>query len=330
MAFKTRMTELLGIQYPIMQGGLQNLATPELAAAVSNAGGLGTVNAASYRTAEAFRTAIRRTRELTKRPFCVNISMLPYVSVGELTESYLHTAVEEGVTVVETSGRSPEPYVPMLQSAGVILIHKAPTVKHAVKAWRVGADIVSIIGVEGAGHPGADEVPTSLLTNLASRAVDIPVLAGGGVADGRGLAACLALGAEGVVMGTRFVATKECILHDAFQQWMVEAHENDTVLILRSIKNLMRAMRNRAAEEALSLERGGAGLAELLPVVSGARGLRAQLSGDLDGGIFSVGQAVGLIHDIPTVDEAIKRIIAEAAERLQTLRNCQQYSSQEG
>ncbi|NCB62727.1 MAG: nitronate monooxygenase [Clostridia bacterium] len=316
MTFHSRVTDLLGIQYPIMQGGLQNLATPELAAAVSNAGGLGTINAASYTTIGAFQEAIRRTKTLTQNPICANISMLPYVSVGEQTLEYFCTAIEEGVRIVETSGRSPEPYIPMLKEAGVRIIHKVPSVKHAQTAWRVGADIISIVGVEGAGHPGEDEVSTLLLANLTAQAVNIPVIAGGGIADGRGLVAAFALGSEGVVMGTRFVATKECVLHDAFKRWIVAASERDTVLIQGGTHNLMRAMRNATAVKTQELERRGASIEELYPLISGKRGFQAQLSGDLDGGIFSIGQAVGLIHDIPTVKDTIEQIIQEAETSL--------------
>lgn len=313
------MTEQLGIDLPIMQSGMQNLATPELAAAVSNSGGLGTINGATYAETNDFRRAIRTLKSLTDRPFCVNISMLPFVSAGDRTEEYVRTAVEEGVTIIETAGRNPEPYVPMLKENGVLLIHKAPTVKHAKKAQDVGADMVSIMGIEGAGHPGMNEVSTSVLVSRAIRELDIPVLAGGGIADGKGVAAALALGAEGVFLGTRFAATRECIIHDQFKTWITEASEADTVLIQRTIKNMVRVMNNAAAREVQQLEAKGATLEELFPVISGKRGFKAQMEGDLDGGLFSVGQAVGLISDVPSIEELMKRLAQEMVETIRQL-----------
>lgn len=318
---RTRMTELLGIEVPVMQGGMQNLATPELAAAVSNAGGLGTINAASYKEPEAFRTAIRRLKELTDKPFCVNISMLPFVSVGEQTEAYFEVAAGEGVPVVETSGRNPEPYVPLLKAHGMKLIHKAPTVKHAKKAQKVGADLVSVVGVEGAGHPSMDEVSSLVLARKAARELTIPVLACGGFADGFGLAAALALGAEGVVLGTRFAACTECMLHPNYKAWMVEAQENSTVLIQRSIRNMVRTMNNQTARRVQEMEAQGAALEQLLPVISGQKGFQAQLAGDLDGGLFSIGQSVGLIDAIRPAGEIVRRMEAEAIQAIDLLRN---------
>lgn len=316
---RTRMTELLGIQVPVMQGGMQNLAVPELAAAVSNAGGLGTINAASYANLDDFRQAIRRVKELTDKPFCVNISMLPFVSAGDRTEDSFKVAIEEEVPVVETSGRNPEPYVPLLKAHGVKLIHKAPTVKHAKKAQQIGADLVSVVGVEGAGHPSMDEVSSLVLAEKAARELDIPVLACGGFADGRGLAAALALGVEGIVMGTRFAASSECILHERYKEWMVQARENNTVLIQRSIRNMVRTMDNAAARQVQEMEAQGATLEQLMPVISGKRGFAAQQAGDLDGGLFSIGQSVGLISEILPAGEIIRRTNEEAVKTLTNL-----------
>lgn len=316
---KTRMTELLGIEIPVMQSGMQNLAVPELAAAVSNAGGLGTINAATYPDIQSFRAAICLLKELTDKPFCVNVSMLPFVSVGELTMDYMKTLIEEGVTIVETAGRNPKPYVSMLKAAGIRLIHKVPTVKHALKAQSVGADMVSIVGLEGAGHPGADEVTTMILADKASKILDIPVLAGGGIADGRGLAAALALGAEGVFMGTRFAACEECIIHPNYKDWMIRGQEQDTVLIQRSINNMVRVMNNEAARKTAQMEVAGASLEELLPVISGKKGKDAQMSGDLQGGLFSVGEAVGLIDEILPAGELVTMIAAEAIRQMEKL-----------
>lgn len=316
---QTRMTEILGIEAPVMQGGMQNLATPELAAAVSNAGGLGTINAVTYPDIDTFRQAVRRLKELTAKPFCVNISMLPFVSAGELTAEYFAAAAEEGVPVIETAGRNPEPYVPLLKEHGMKLIHKVPTVKHALKAQAVGADLVSIVGIEGAGHPGADEVSTLVLVNKAAHVLDIPVLAGGGIADGYGLAAALALGAEGVFLGTRFAASEECLLHQNYKDWMVQAQERDTMLIQRSIKNMVRTMNNAVARETLEMELVGATLEQLMPLISGRRGKEAQIAGDLDGGLFSVGQSVGLVHEILPAGKIVHNIVDQAMETINRL-----------
>lgn len=310
--FNTKVTELLGIKYPIMQGGLQHIGTPELASAVSNAGGLGTINATIYPTPEDLQEAIRKVKSLTDKPFCVNISMLPHVSVGEMTLDYFKVVIEEGVTVVETAGRSPEEYVPLLKSNGIKLIHKVPSARLAKKAAETGVDIVTIVGLECAGHPGMDEVTTMILGNKVSRLVDIPVLVGGGIVDGRGLVAALALGAEGIVMGTRFVATDECVIHPNFKKWIVDAQENDTMLIQRSIRNMMRAMKNETALKVMGMESSGCTLADLLPVISGKKGRKCQLEGNLNEGVFAIGQAIGLIDEIKPVQKVIDNIIDEA------------------
>jgi len=309
---KTKVTELLGIKYPIMQGGLQHLGTPELASAVSNAGGLGTINATIYPTIAEFTDAIRRLKAMTNKPFCVNVSMLPTLSPGELTPEYFKVIVQEGVPVVETAGRDPKEYVPMLKAAGIKLIHKVAAVKYAHKAEDAGADIVTIVGLECAGHPGMDDITTMILGRKAAKTIKIPILIGGGIADGAGLVAALSLGGEGVVMGTRFVATQECIIHPNYKQWMVESCENDTILIQRSIKNMIRAMKNDAALKCLSMEQQGAGLNELLTVISGKKSKTCQMDGDLKGGIFAAGQAIGLIDEIKTAKQVIDDVMREA------------------
>jgi nitronate monooxygenase len=315
MAIRTRITEMLGIEYPIIQGGMQWLSRAELAAAVSNAGGLGIITAATHRTREDLRNEIRKTRELTDRPFGVNISMLPEVTPQDMTQVYVETVIEERVPVVETSGRSPEPFVRYLKEAGIKLLHKVPAVRFAKKAESVGADAVIIVGFECGGHPGMDDVTTLILVPRAVDEVSIPVIAGGGIADARGFVAALALGAEGVVMGTRFVATTECIAHPNFKDWMVRHKETDTVLILRSIRNALRVMRNAAAEKVLAMEEQGAPLEELLTVVGGQVGLKALLEGDVESGTFAVGQAIGLIHDVKPVAEVIREMV-EGAEKI--------------
>lgn len=318
---KTRLTELLKIEYPIMQAGLQHLGTPELASAVSNAGGLGTINATIYPTIDEFRNAIRKVRSLTTKPFCVNISMLPKVSNGELTPEYFKTVVEEGVEIVETAGRSPEEYVPLLKSTGIKLIHKVPAVKFAKKAEDIGADVVTIVGLECGGHPGMDEISTMILGNKVAKTVSVPVFIGGGIADGYGMVAALALGGEGVIMGTRFVATEECIIHPNFKKWIVSASENDTILIQRSIKNMVRAAKNEAAINCMEMEKKGAGLNELLGIISGKRGRECQMQGDLEGGILSAGQAIGLITEIKSAKQVIDDTMREAETVIHRLNN---------
>lgn len=299
-----------------MQGGLQHLGTPELASAVSNAGGLGTINATIYPSMPEFRDAIRKMKSLTSKPFCANVSMLPTMMPGELTQEYFKVIVEEGVAVVETAGRDPKEFVPMLKAAGIKLIHKVAAVKYARKAEEAGADMVTIVGVECAGHPGMDDITTMILGNKVAKTVKIPVLIGGGIADGKGLVAALALGGEGIVMGTRFVATQECIIHPNFKQWMVEASENDTILIQRSIKNMIRAMKNEAALRCLEMEQQGATLQELLTVISGKKSKACVMAGDLQGSIFATGQAMGLIDEIKPVKQVIEDVMKEAEQVL--------------
>jgi len=309
---RTRITELLKIKHPIMQGGMQHLGTIELASAVSNAGGLGTINATAYPTIEEFRVAIRVLKTLTKNPFCVNVSMLPNASPGELTPQYFQTIVEEGVPIVETAGRNPLEYVSLLKGAGIKLIHKVPAVRFAQKAEEIEADIVSIVGFECAGHPGMDCVTTMILGNKTAKTLKIPVLIGGGIADGKGLVAALALGGEGIIMGTRFVATEECTIHPNFKKWLLNSCENDTMLVQRSIKNMVRAMKNKTAYRVAEMEERGTTLKELLPIISGKVGRMCQEGGDLEGSVFAVGQAIGLIDEIQPVQKVIDDMVAEA------------------
>ncbi len=319
MMFNTRITELLKIKYPIMQGGMRHLGTPELAAAVSNAGGLGTVNAGNYPDVQKLRAAIRKIKALTANPFCVNVSMVPTITPGEIIPDYFRVIAEEGVAAVETAGRSPEEYVPLLKQAGIKLIHKVAAVKFARKAEEVGADIVTIVGMECAGRPGPEEVSTMILGNKTARTLKIPVFIAGGIADGRGLVAALALGAEGVVMGTRFLATAECGLHPNFKEWMVTAGEGDTILIQRSIKNTMRVMKNKTALASREMENRGANPEELLALNSSERFCRCQVNGDVDGGLFTTGQSVGLIDRVKPVETVINDIVEEAEEVMKRL-----------
>ncbi len=312
--FKTRITEMLGIEYPIISGGMQWLSKAELASAVSEAGGLGLITAASFPDTEELRDEIRQTRTLTDKPFGVNISMLPAMIAGDTTQKYLDIVCEEKVPVVETSGRSPEELVPALKEAGVKIIHKVPAVRFARKAESVGADAVTIVGFECGGHPGMDDVTSMILIPRAAETLDIPVIAGGGIADARGFMAALSLGAEAVVMGTRFLATKECPSHANFKEWLVEAQETDTMMIERSIRNAVRVMRNETAEKVLEMEEKGATLDELIVYISGKVGREAWMSGDLDGATIACGQNIGLIHDVKTVKEVIDGIVSGARE----------------
>ncbi len=317
---KTRITELLGIKYPIIQGGMQWLSRAELAAAVSNAGCLGIITAATQPTKQDLVAEIRKTRELTDKPFGVNVSMLPDVGPQDKTPAYFEAIIEERVPVVETSGRSPEQFVPHLKQAGIKLIHKVPAVRFAEKAQRVGADAVTIVGFECGGHPGMDDVTTMILTPGAAGRLSIPIIAGGGIADARGLVAALALGAEAVVMGTRFVATTESLAHPNFKEWIVKARETDTVIIQRSIGNAARVMKNAAASAVLEMEERGAGLEELLTVISGQVGRRALYDGDIEGGALPLGQCIGLIDEVKPVQVVIEEIMAGAGDIITRLR----------
>lgn len=299
---------------------MQWLSMAGLAAAVSNAGGLGIITALSQPTKQDLVAEIRKTRELTDKPFGVNVSMLPDAGPQDKTAEYFEAVIEERVPVVETSGRSPEQIVPYLKQAGIKLIHKVPAVRFAEKAELVGADAVTIVGFECGGHPGMDDVTTMILVPKAARKLSIPVIAGGGIVDSRGLVAALALGAEAVVMGTRFVATTESLAHPNFKEWIVKARETDTVIIQRSIRNAARVMKNAAAAKVLEMEERGASLEELLTVISGKVGRRALYNGDIDGGTFALGQCIGLISEVKSVKDVIEEIMSGAGNVLTQLR----------
>jgi nitronate monooxygenase len=309
--FKTRITEMFGIEYPIIQGAMQWLARAELAAAVSNAGGLGIISALTFPTTKELRQEIKKTKELTDKPFAVNVTLLPTVRLVNY-EQYIDAALEEGVKIIETAGRSPAPYMKRLKDAGVKIMHKVARVKDAKAVERLGVDAVTIVGFEAAGHPGMDNVTSFILIPIAVDAVKIPVIAGGGIGDARGFVAALALGAEGVLIGTRFMATKECPLHPTIREWLVNARETDTLIIERSIRNAARVMKTKFSQAVLELEEKGAPLEELLPFISGERSKQSYISGDVNDGVFACGQAVGLIHDIPSVKELIDGIINDA------------------
>lgn len=311
--FRTRITELLGIEYPIMQGGMMWISRAELVAAVSNAGCLGVLTALTFPSPEELAAEIKRTRQLTDRPFGVNITLLPTLHPFNM-DGYVDVIVKSGIKVVETAGRNPEAYVQRLKAAGINVIHKCTAVRYAQTAQRLGCDVVSIDGFECAGHPGEEDVTSLILIPLTVDAVEIPVIASGGFGDGRGLVAALALGAEGVNMGTRFMATQEAPVHPRVKEWLVQASERDTLLALRSLGNTARLLKNPISEKVVEMEKRAAGIEELAPFISGKEGRRLLETGDLDQGMLSAGQVVGLIRDVPTVKELIDSIIQEAQE----------------
>ncbi|SFH67081.1 NAD(P)H-dependent flavin oxidoreductase [Albimonas pacifica] len=318
MALRTRVTELLGIEHPIVMGGLTFYGRAELASAVSNAGGLGMLTALTQSSPEALAAEIARCREMTDRPFGVNLTILPTIDPVPY-DAYRRAIIEGGVTVVETAGRNPAPHVEDLRAHGVKVIHKCASVRHALAAERMGVDVISIDGFECAGHPGEEDIGGLVLIPAAADRVTIPMIASGGFADGRGLAAALALGADGINMGTRFCATAEAPAHPAIKDFLVANDERATNLIFRSLRNTARVAKNRVSDEAVArLSAPGAGFETVAELVSGKRGREALVSGDVDGGIIWAGQAQGLIHDAPPCAELIARIVAEAEAIIDT------------
>ncbi|GAP38122.1 nitronate monooxygenase family protein [Piscinibacter sakaiensis] len=314
---KTRVTEALGIRLPIVQGGMQWVGLAEMAAAVSNAGGLGTLSALTQPTPEDLGREIDRCRTLTDRPFGVNVTMLRTMNAPPYDRIF-DVIVEHGVRIVETAGNVPAEVFDRLRAAGVTVIHKCTSVRHALAAEKRGVDIVSIDGFECAGHPGEDDVPGLVLIPAATRALKIPVIASGGIADGAGMAAALALGADGVNMGTRFVATREAPVHPRIKQALVDARETDTRLMFRTLKNTARVLRNAISEEVVALERrdGGATFDDLRPLVAGPRGRATLASGEVDDGVVWAGQVVGLVDDIPSCGELLERMVAQCRAAL--------------
>lgn len=312
---KTAFTELVGIEHPIVQGGMQWVGRAELAAAVSNAGGLGILTALTQPTPEDLSKEIARCRDMTDKPFGVNLTILPTIKPVPYDE-YAQAAVEAGVKVIETAGRSPEQFMPMFKDNGVKVIHKCTSVRHAVKAEKIGCDAVSIDGFECAGHPGEDDIPGLILIPCARDAITIPMIASGGFGDGRGLAAAIALGADGINMGTRFVATQEAPVHENVKKQMVAATERDTALIFRSLRNTARIYKNSIAEKVLEIEAkpGDTNFEELAPLVAGVKGREVLEKGDLEHGVWTAGMVVGLIHDIPDCATLLTRIVADAEE----------------
>ncbi|MFP3563071.1 NAD(P)H-dependent flavin oxidoreductase [Paraburkholderia sp. SIMBA_030] len=313
-AQKNRITELLGIDYPIIQGGMRWVARAELAAAVGNAGGLGFISAHTHASADALAREIDQVRALSDKPFGVNLTLLGS-NAGLDYEGYVRTIVERGVPVVETAGSNPAKYIETFKANGVKVIHKCVAVRHALKAEALGADAVSIDGFECAGHPGEDDIPGLILIPAAADKLKIPLLASGGFADGRGLMAALALGADGINMGTRFMLTQESRVHPAIKQRLLEATERDTLLVGRTLGDSSRVIKNTVSVAAVALERaGGATAADLYALTGASRWMDAFANGDVEGGAFPAGMVTGLIHDLPTCAELIARILQQAAE----------------
>ena len=321
LAMKTRVTELLGIRYPIVQGGMQWVGRAELASAVSNAGGLGILTGLTQPTPEALAREIQRCRSMTDAPFAVNMTIFPAITPPPY-EAYIDSIIASGVKIVETAGNKAVDFWPKLKAAGISLIHKCVAVRHALTAERLGVDIVSIDGFECAGHPGEEDIPGLILIPLAARALRVPVIASGGIADGRGMAAALSLGADGVNMGTRFQVTREAPVHEEIKQALVRANERDTRLIFRTLRNTARVFRNVISDEVIAIEKAGGQFEDIRHLVAGARGREALEKGDVNGGIISAGTVVGLINDIPTCQELIERMVTECRDQLARAQSC--------
>lgn len=315
---KTRITELLGIRYPIIQGGMQWVGRAQLSSAVSNAGGLGVLTALTQPDPEALRREILACRELTDKPFGVNLTILP-TSNPPPYEAYLDAALESGVRIIETAGRSPKEFIAKAKSVGAVIVHKCTSVRHALSAERAGVDAISIDGFEAAGHPGEDDIGGLVLFAAAARAVRVPLVASGGIGTGRGMAAAMMLGAEGVNMGTRFCATQEAPIHDSIKQALIAASERDTNLIFRTLQNTGRVLKNAISNAVVELEQrpGGVAFSEIQPLVAGARGRAALSEGNLEGGLVWASQVLGLIDDIPTCEALIETMVAECRAAMQ-------------
>lgn len=310
---KTRLTELLGIETPIVCGGMMRVGTAELAAAASNAGALGVMTALTQPTPEALEAEIERCRALTDKPFGVNLTV--GVVASEINyDDYVDVIIKTGVKIVETAGRSPEPFMERFKAADIKVIHKCVAVRHALKAERIGVDVVSIDGFECAGHPGEQDVGGLVLFPAAAQALKIPVIASGGIADGRGLAAALALGCEGINMGTRFLVTEEAPIHEGIKQCVVDMDENQTRLIFRTYKNTARVYRNTIADEVAEIEAAGGDFGQVHHLVSGANQEKAWSTGDINAGMVTVGMSGGLINDIPSCEELVRNIVTDAEQ----------------
>lgn len=310
---RTRFTDLMGIDHPIVQGGMQWVGRAELASAVSSAGALGIITGLTQPTPEALSQEIKRCRELTDRPFGVNLTILPTISPPPYAE-YRQAIIESGVTIVETAGANPAPHLPDFKAAGIKVLHKCTSVRHAVKAQAIGVDAVSIDGFECAGHPGEDDIPGLVLIPRAAEELRIPFIASGGFADARGLVAALALGADGVNMGSRFMCTTESPIHPRVKEAIVAGSELDTELMFRPLRNTSRVASNSVSREVVTILAQGGEFSDVRDLVAGTRGRTVYETGDLEAGTWCVGMAQGLIHDVPDVADLIQRLVQEAED----------------
>lgn len=318
--FRTRITDLFGIRLPVLAGGLQWLSTPDYVAAAGRAGLCGFITAATYAELDELRDAVRRCRDLCEgRPFGVNVSMLPKLVQGERTQAVFDLIVEEGVRFVETSGRNPAPYLPALKAAGITVVHKVPAVKYALKAQAEGVDAVAVVGAECGGHPGMEMVGTMVQAGIAAAKLSIPLLVGGGIGTGAHLVAALALGADGAVVGTRFLVAEEIWAHDEYKRRLIEADETETTLILSSLRNTARVLRNETAAAVQELEKEGAGLDALMPLIAGKVGREAYRTGDWSKAALAVGQAVAYADRVEPLAAIVERFEAEARAALTRL-----------
>ncbi len=311
--FRTKMTEMLGVQYPIVGGTMMHISTAEFTAAISNAGGLGILASAIYMSREAFGEALDQLLDLTERPFAVNLNLFPMMRPID-NNDYLDVLLEKGVKIVETSGHSaPEALCARFKEAGLTWMHKCVGVRYALKVQEMGADMITVVGYENGGATGKLDIGTLVLVPRAVESLSVPVIGGGGVSNGRGIVALLALGAQGVIIGTRLLTTREAPIHEALKNALVQASELDTMLVMRSIGATHRVWTNAAARKITELEASQAGLPEILTIAAGEKAKKMYREGDLDAGIISCGQGVGMAHDIPTVKELFDRMMSEAA-----------------
>ncbi len=312
---KTKITEMFGIEHPIIQGGMHFVGFAEMAAAVSNAGGLGIITGLTQRTPENLQKEIRRCREMTTKPFGVNLTFLPAITAPDYP-GFVRTIIQEGIKIVETAGNNPQQVLPYFKEAGVKVIHKCTSVRHSLKAEKIGCDAVSVDGFECGGHPGEDDVPNFILLPRAAEELKIPFVASGGMADGRSLVAALALGADGMNMGTRFMATKEAPIHQNVKDALVKASELDTRLIMRPLRNTERVLNNAGVDKILAMEKEKGKDVKFEDIIAQVGGVypKIMIEGDMDAGAWSCGMVAGLIHDVPTVKELIDRIMREAEE----------------
>lgn len=317
---KTKVTEKLGCKYPIIAGTMARISNPEFVAAASNAGACAVLASANYTSPDELRDAIKKTKSLTDRPFAVNINLFPALMPQDKLSEYVDATLAEGVKIIETSGhKAPEHLVPKFKDGGAIWIHKCAGVRYAIKGASLGADMITVVGYENGGATGTLDIGTLVMTPSVVDALDIPVIAGGGISDGRGIAAVLALGAEGAIIGTRMMATQECPIHDNLKQAFLQAAETDTCLVMRSIQNTHRTWRNKAAQQIIDLEAQKATLQQIIKAASGQNAEKMYKEGDIDAGMVSCGQGVGLIKDVPTVKELLDRMMNEAEEVISKL-----------